>query len=1149
MAEDNNHETTDGRLVGRELDKFVKEVVATEFTPSTRIYGVVLLWNKTTRKDHFYNDAYFSQKVFCQELDVSFVSFLKIRGWAVIPKNDGEIDIRYRRLKHCLDESGLNDGTVAKYYQILAMLDRVRDYFLSPDAFSADHSPPPELPPEEQMKSTVLVREKNFKTQKARGFFGNLHLSDISGKDRNRQEHQHLQLALSSIKVCFSPVIPKSKKKTQEQLDDELEKLFRVVFKECSKRRQLLEGLQDLLMYCRDSGTIEDNKAVLRSWMTKTPADILTLARKARPSTAVVEGYGDLLWQCLKKHFPDRRSIDHNNRSMDRERVVTQVLVYTSLKDMDEKPKGGNVGLSLREVLLKGSRKRKVLASCSGDNGGGDDVGSITTSTSAAPAAAVIPAHVLEELAALPSLLTPRPEHTITHPEQEMSDASEQEEEDEGSTNNNPPDNPTNCCDSLAIPYDSVCRWNKQIYLATPHEMRGVTARLVMECPDFDIRLYHSPVELYVAWQLHEIVHQFEVKPNEDKETTLLRPTIIIPDVGDLPMVKPYLVVARRGGTVFENYFPPELFQIDIAALVRFIFKHGKSDPRRSTTTTGRGSRTTTGAHQLSVPVLGSRFDFGCAGQASEPGLEYFRPKTLCKTEPFDVDKRKGETVLAILGRIVDAMCDCTHHLCDKHFGRSYTINRRRFMEFASKLRDLMYGKKADVEWITLQLLNLSHFQGGNLHLDVLNDPREGYNRTMCFCLHFIDGVGDLWSLKVITGYRKTIGDWMGGAFGKVMQLKSSIILHTIRINDGYKDILGRYGGGYIPSKPPSWEDTSSFWLDDYMPYEVRYFSLSSDGTDRIELQYFRMVTGTTLSYWLSPALTGAYLLAPYVPTVRGMVQLAVMAVCQESFEHYYLVTREMVKNMQKMHQFDKYPMLTYIDMCERMFITGRRGVSSGTEFIGVGSAPPRYEPVKIDFKHVFESGAQVDLLVDELLMLIELVNAIEDDAVDRSTMEPKLISTSNRIRDTLPGCELDPFRLLLFLQFCVHLNVGLTLRTSVRNLLFPIVGETSHRVIVDTIGFADSRVDEICSLLRSEMSTPSRPVFMDEIEPLLCETKSHRRWEGYDIFIKGQYLFRLDEQGVPLVKVYGDQEMWSRVTSLREDPYNMHCDVQEQEY
>jgi hypothetical protein len=212
---------------------------------------------------------------------------------------------------------------------------------------------------------------------------------------------------------------------------------------------------------------------------------------------------------------------------------------------MNEKTKGGNVGLTLREVLLVGSRKRKLLA-LAGDDGE-DDVGSVTTNASAAPA--VIPTHVLEQLAAAPSLLAPRPPEC----EQEISDVSEQEDDDEGSTNNNPPA-PDKNKDSLGIPYDSVSRWNKQIYLANKTEMRRVTARLVMVCPDFDIRLYHSPVELYVAWQLHEIVHQFEVKPNDDeKETTLQRPTFTIPDVGDLPMVKPYLVVARRGGTVFDN--------------------------------------------------------------------------------------------------------------------------------------------------------------------------------------------------------------------------------------------------------------------------------------------------------------------------------------------------------------------------------------------------------------------------------------------------------------------------------------------------------------------------------------------------------------------------------------------------------------------
>jgi hypothetical protein len=298
------------------------------------------------------------------------------------------------------------------------------------------------------------------------------------------------------------------------------------------------------------------------------------------------------------------------------------------------------------------------------------------------------------------------------------------------------------------------------------------------------------------------------------------------------------------------------------------------------------------------------------------------------------------------------------------------------------------------------------------------------------------------------------------------------------------------------------------------------------------------MITGTTLSYWLSPALTGAYRLAPYT-SVRGMVQLAAMAVWQKSFEHYYLVTEHMLKNESlRLYQIeDKYPLLTYCDTCAHMFVAiGMR--ETGYEFIGGDYYPARYPPVTFNFRKVFESdGEKVDLLVDELMSLIKAVNEIEENGLlklCRATLEPRLTSTSNRIREVLPDCELCPFRLLVFLQFCAHLNVGLTACKNLRNILYPVAGAASHCHIVGN-GFKDSAIDEICSFLQSEMSTPSRIVFMDEIEPMLCEASTqHRRWEGKDIFIKGQDLFRLDEHGTPWVKVFRSMT-WSRVVYRKE--------------
>jgi hypothetical protein len=241
----------------------------------------------------------------------------------------------------------------------------------------------------------------------------------------------------------------------------------------------------------------------------------------------------------------------------------------------------------------------------------------------------------------------------------------------------------------------------------------------------------------------------------------------------------------------------------------------------------------------------------------------------------------------------------------------------------------------------------------------------------------------------------------------------------------------------------------------------------------------------------------------------------------------------------------DKYPGVTYCNTCALLFKQAD-DMDSGADFVGGNYSPPRYPPVSFDIRILFGSDdtSKVDLLVDELIKLIDSVNRILESlvlALGRSTLEPLLNATSNRIREILPGLELVPFRLLLFLEFCAHLNVGLTMGTEkIRNLLYPVSGTASHRLILKHL-LADERfkdrdpgdlVDVTCSFLISELSTTDRQVFMDEIEPMLCEVmpSDEYRWGGNDTFIKGQSLFWINEGGVPFVRSYGKESAWTPI-------------------
>jgi hypothetical protein len=54
----------------------------------------------------------------------------------------------------------------------------------------------------------------------------------------------------------------------------------------------------------------------------------------------------------------------------------------------------------------------------------------------------------------------------------------------------------------------------------------------------------------------------------------------------------------------------------------------------------------------------------------------------------------------------------------------------------------------------------------------------------------------------------------------------------------------------------------------------------------------------------------------------------------------------------------------------------------------------------------------------------------------------------------------------------------------------------------------------------------------MDEVEVILCESKDGRLLKKFDLIVKGQSLFKLDDEGLPWVKHYS-QHNWVKVDIL----------------
>ena len=235
--------------------------------------------------------------------------------------------------------------------------------------------------------------------------------------------------------------------------------------------------------------------------------------------------------------------------------------------------------------------------------------------------------------------------------------------------------------------------------------------RFVVFLPNYDIHLYHQPIEVYHAWDLHKIHHHYQ---NFGLKSTNTLPI----DFGTRPVLKiprnvsvfhdPAFAVVRPKSTLWSQYFNHENdFTHPMTRILNFIVRNGKSDPSRSD---------------------GYRVDIGCGGSAYEKkaGGNTWRP-----VQTYGLDELSNDPDFSVfkffVGRIGDCVCKLSRRVSEIN-GKHHTPHPQRKREYSQVLRDALMAEDLDREQITLQLCNLSLNHSGAKHPDSKNDGRQGYN-------------------------------------------------------------------------------------------------------------------------------------------------------------------------------------------------------------------------------------------------------------------------------------------------------------------------------------------------------------------------------------------------------------------------------------
>ena len=578
--------------------------------------------------------------------------------------------------------------------------------------------------------------------------------------------------------------------------------------------------------------------------------------------------------------------------------------------------------------------------------------------------------------------------------------------------------------------------------------------------------------------------------------------TMLLWDTRATERCKGLCMVARPGSTIYDSSFTTDTFKMmPIELMLSFLVRNGRPDDGRS---------------------AGWRLDLSNAGQAHEEiDGDFKRPRVLYGDRVFREDK-DGRVVRYMIGRLVDGICNAGKQMC-MEMGKPHSLNPKRYNEYARELQGFLFAKCSFVESITLQLLDLTEGHSGKEHVDVMNDHRASYDCTMVKVLNFVDSDCHLYSLKIICGYRKRLGDYYSVQMSKIEKILAHARTQLAEVDALYCRLVSNHEGSHHPEVMPTWSNIDPLYIDDHSPWRQILIG------ETITQEYLPVLTGISRGLWLSAGLSAILELSDKLDE-SGVIQLLLIMSWQNSFHHFWEVCKRMIMGGGENGEVKKSSFYEYARVARELFY--KQGKDKGQEMIG--GENPRYGPVGIDFREVFgmedsPRDGVIENVCGCLVEFLEDVNALgeeEGPITQKRVLEIVTMATA-RIREKAK-CELGSFRLMIFLQGAIFLRVRVMPGPHLRQIFFPVKnsGSWAH---LDETGVSENSMEAVCVEIQKELSTRDRFIWMDEVEVILCEAKGGRLLKKFDVIIKGQSLFKLNDVGRSFVKKYGENE-WLEV-------------------
>jgi hypothetical protein len=275
-------------------------------------------------------------------------------------------------------------------------------------------------------------------------------------------------------------------------------------------------------------------------------------------------------------------------------------------------------------------------------------------------------------------------------------------------------------------------------------------------------------------------------------------------------------MVLRSQDETFKQQWEKHCYWIDVETLTEIA---------KLTITHGR-NKCSVGGGQLGFAEKrdsgGWKLDMGCAGSSymrkpDDRGINV--PVKLTGMGPIQMPEYS--TAKCAVSCLMDFLQGCIDEERKKVGQPLFFQNEWRDSMFAENLREALGCQICRMEWVTIQLKNLTMNHMVREHKDQRNCTAEGYDRTTSVCAVFVDSVDHVWSIKLIGNMNMHAGSYVKKRT-RVEHVCSIIWPYTVDIDESYSELRARYRKGkWSLDCVPTWREPWKLFLDDNYDYEV----------------------------------------------------------------------------------------------------------------------------------------------------------------------------------------------------------------------------------------------------------------------------------------------------------------------------------------